>query len=268
LSSDNNTLAAGGFSAYAIFITARFLPAGMDIDIAALNDAFQNKKPVIIVCSCSVHYSGRAESYLAEGDRIIIVKSDGTLLVHQPNGSNPVNYMKNASVHINFHDGKHVLTSQAEKEFLDITITKLHSANIFELEDNASIELVGSERDMSQMIFNNPALIEPGFKPLSTEEHTKYGFIDVFGYDKSNTLVVIECKRYTADLKAVDQLERYVRKIKQLKGLAHVRGIIASPKISPNALHMLQDHKFEWRSISPPNFFERDGKSQKRLGEY
>jgi endonuclease len=240
----------------------------MDIDIAALNDAFQNNKPVILVCTCSVHYSGRAESYLSEGDRIIIVKADGTLLIHQPKGSNPVNYMKNATIHINHHDGNHVLTSQADKEFLDIIITKLHSASIHELEDNAAIELIGSERDMSDMIYNNPSLIEPGFKPLSREEHTRYGFIDVFGNDKNNILVVIECKRYTADLKAVDQLERYVRKIKQLKGLKHVRGIIASPKISPNALQMLKDHKFEWRSISPPNFFERDGKSQKRLGDY
>jgi endonuclease len=240
----------------------------MDIDITALNDAFQNNKPVILVCTCSVHYSGRAESYLSEGDRIIFVKADGTLLIHQPKGSNPVNYMKNATIHINHHDGNHVLTSQADKEFLDIIITKLHSASIHELEDNAAIELIGSERDMSDRIYNNPSLIEPGFKPLSREEHTRYGFIDVFGNDKNNILVVIECKRYTADLKAVDQLQRYVRKIKQLKGLKHVRGIIASPKISPNALQMLKDHKFEYRSISPPNFFERDGKSQKRLGDY
>lgn len=242
----------------------------MDIDVAAFNDALQNSKTVILVCNCSVRYSGRAESFLSDGDRIIIIKQDGTLLVHQPNGNTPVNYMKNASVDLNTHEGRLVLSSQnlADKEYLDILINKAHSCLFYSLEDNASIELVGSERDMSQMIFNNPALIEPGFKPLSTEEHTKYGFIDVFGYDKNNVLVVIECKRYTADLKAVDQLERYVRKIKQMKGLKEVRGIIASPKISPNALHMLQDHKFEWRSVSPPNYFERDGKSQKRLGEY
>jgi RecB family endonuclease NucS len=243
----------------------------MQINIASFNEALNNTKTVVLCCNCTIRYSGRAESFLDSGDRIIIIKSDKTLLIHQPTGSAPVNYMKEGTTHrLSEEEGKLILSSRnlPLKEFMGVTINKIHYYKISELEDSKKIQLVGSERDMAEMIFKNPVLIEKNFKPLSLEEHTKYGFIDVFGYDKNNTLIVIECKRYTGDLKAVDQLQRYVKKIKQLKGLKEVRGILACPKISPNALQMLKDHKFEWKQVSPPKYLQRYGKDQKKLGEY
>ena len=243
----------------------------MDFDAASFNEALNKNKSIILCCSCSIHYSGRAESFLGSGDRIIIIKADKTLLIHQPSGSNPINYMKEGtSYHLATEEGKLVLhcSNIPQKEYMDISILQVYSFQHLQLEDSASIQLAGSERDMSDMIFSNPELVEPGFRPLSREEHTKYGFIDVFGYDRSNILVVIECKRYTADFKAVDQLQRYVKKIKQLRGLDKVRGIIAAPEISVNALQMLKDFGFEYRKIAPPKYLERFSRNQKVLGEY
>ena len=243
----------------------------MELDIAVFNEALQKNAVVVIGCSCEIHYSGRAESFLGTGDRLIIIKPDKTLLVHQPAGSAPINYMKDGTSYtLSREEGKLVLhcSNSAVKEHMDIFISKVSSFQQLHMEDPAKIQLAGSERDMSDMIYDNPLMIEPGFRPLSREEHTTYGFIDVFGYDKNNILVIIECKRYTADLKAVDQLERYVRKIKQLKGLEKVRGIIAAPEISPNTLQMLQDNGYEYRKIAPPKYLERHSKSQKSLGEF
>ena len=243
----------------------------MELDAAAFNDALNRNSVILLSCSCEIHYSGRAESFLGIGDRIIMIKADKTLLIHQPSGSNPINYMKEGtSYNLVREEGKLILhcSNLPLKEYMDIFIPKVYSFQQLQMEDSARIQLVGSERDMSDMIYDNPLLIEPGFKPLSREEHTKYGFIDVFGYDKNNVLVVIECKRYTADLKAVDQLQRYVGKIKQLRGLGRVRGIIAAPEISQNTLQMLKDNGFEYRKISPPKYLERFGKDQKSLGDY
>lgn len=243
----------------------------MELDIAAFKEALDKNSVILLSCSCEIHYSGRAESFLGSGDRIIIIKADKTLLIHQPSGSTPINYMKDGTSYSLANErGKLMLhcSNIPLKEYMDIFISKVYSFQQLQLEDNTKIQLVGSERDMSDMIYNNPALIEHGFKPLSREEHTKYGFIDVFGYDKNNVLVVIECKRYTADLKAVDQLQRYVGKIKQLRGLVKVRGIIAAPEISPNTLQMLKDNGFEYRKISPPKYLERFNKGQKSIGEY
>jgi endonuclease len=240
----------------------------MEDNLAAVNEALTNGKSVIISCNCSVTYSGRAESFLADGDRIIIIKSDKTLLIHQPHGSNPINYMKEGASHkLLKKKGGLVLSSShiLLKEYLTATINKVHSMQILNLTDNEKIQLTGSEKDMSDMIYKNPTLISPDFKPLSREEHTKYGFIDVFGYDKSNTLIVVECKRYSADFTAVDQLLRYIKKIKQLKGVENVRGIIAAPKISPNALQMLRDHNCEFLPVNPPKYLEKYDKNQQKL---
>ena len=245
----------------------------MELDAAVFNEALSKNSVIILSCGCDIHYSGRAESFLGSGDRIIIIKADKTLLIHQPSGSNPINYMKEGTSYTIVNEkeeGKLVLhcSNIPLKEYMDLFISKVYSFQLLLLEDNEKIQLAGSERDMSDMIFNNPDLVEPGFRPLSREEHTKYGFIDVFGYDKSNILVVIECKRYTADLKAVDQLQRYVTKIRQLRGLDKVRGIIAAPEISPNTLQMLHDNGFEYRKISPPKYLERFKKDQKNLGQF
>lgn len=243
----------------------------MELDIAAFNEALAKNSVVIISCLCEIHYSGRAESFLGSGDRLVVIKADKTLLIHQPAGSNPINYMKEGTSYSLVKEaGKLVLhcSNISLKEYMDIFISKVYSFQQLQMEDAAKIQLVGSERDMSDMIYDNPHLIEPGFRPLSREEHTKYGFIDVFGYDKNSILVVIECKRYTADLKAVDQLQRYVTKIKQLRGLDRVRGIIAAPEISPNTLQMLTDNGFEYRKISPPKYLEKYNRQQQTLADY
>lgn len=236
-----------------------------------LEVAANQNKNIVISCSCTVRYSGRAESFLAQGDRIIMIKPDGTLLIHQPKGSNPINYMKDGTTHdFELKDKKLLLRSynKAVKEFIDIEIFRIYNKMIDNISDNEKIQLVGSEKDMSDMIYNEPHLIEPGFKPLNREEHTKFGFIDVFGHDKNNTLVVIECKRYIGDPKAVDQLNRYVEKIKASKGLEKVRGVLACPRITPSAHEMLTNMGFEFRSVNPPKYFERYDKDQKRLGEF
>ena len=242
--------------------------AGLQKYEIIINHALKKGESIVFGCHCNIKYSGRAESYLAEGDRIIFIKEDGTLLIHQPTGSNPVNYMKQGSAHtLVSKDKKLIFKSRnlAAKEYLDIEILEIHFCHSQKLADDKSLELAGTERDMSDMLFQNPSLVEKGFKPLSTEEHTKYGFIDLFGYDKKKVLTVIECKRYRGDLSAVTQLRRYVEKIKEAKGVDNVRGILICPKISPNALRMLQDCGFSFKAVNPPNYLERYDKGQKRL---
>jgi len=233
-----------------------------------LKDALKRNETVIITCKCSVKYSGRAESQLAEGDRIIIIKSDNTLLVHQPTGNTPVNYMKpHANHNLVLENGKIVLkaTNQLLKESMDIRISRIYFFNSYKLEDGENILVTGTEADMANMIYENPSKIEQGFKPVSKEEQTKYGFIDVLGVDSNGILTVVECKRYSADLSAVTQLRRYVEKLMISKGITKVRGILAAPKITPNALRMLQDWGYSFASVIPPKYMEEANKKQSKL---
>ena len=156
----------------------------------------------------------------------------------------------------------------ALKEFMDIKLNKIHFANSHPLVDGQKLTLVGSERDMSDMIYANPELISDDFKPVSREEQTKYGFIDVFGHDGNGNLIVVECKRYGADLSTVQQLRRYVEKIKESKGIDNVRGIVAAPKITGNAEKMLNDWGFSFVSVNPPKYKERYDKKQRSLAAW
>jgi len=226
---------------------------------------------MVFLARCEVWYSGRAESYLPLGDRIIVIKEDSVILIHQPQGNNPINYMKPGSrISLSFDEGKLFMNCRnlALKEFLDIRIDVVHSFHSSKLEDGQSIQIEGTEKDMADMLYNKPELIEQGFRPFSREEHTKYGFIDLFGHDKERNLIIIECKRFRADLPAVSQLRRYVEKVEKSKGITGIRGIIAAPKITGNALKMLHDWGFEFISITPPKFRERFNKDQRTLGHF
>lgn len=237
----------------------------MKKEVELLREAVNSKKSVVLFANCSVSYNGRAQSYLDRGDRIIIIKSDNTILIHQPEGNNPINYMKQGT---QFKVNGSSLHAYNSKEYIDIEFYEIYSALIKELKDSQKLELHGSERHMSDMIYSNPEVIEKGFKPLSREEHTKYGFIDVFGYDKSGRLTVVECKRFTANLDAVTQLRRYVEKIASLKGVNTVRGILAAPGISPNAKQMLVDYGYEYRKVEPPKHYEKHKRDQSSLDRF
>lgn len=245
------------------------------MDLGEFEDKFEEsaKKNEFIVffCKCRIVYSGRAEAKLGKGDRLVSVKQDGTIFVHQPDGGNPINYMKaGGSIDLIKQDYGLLFKgyNSATKEYLELDISRVYSFMARKLEDGQKQMLAGTEADMSDMIKQNPTLISNDFKPLSREEHTKFGFIDVFGHDKKGTLVVIECKRYSAGLDAVQQLRRYVEKIKDLKGIDKVSGILASPKISPNAEEMLKKWKFQWKLVNPPMRLVRHTKNQKTLDKF
>ena len=239
--------------------------------VSLLNGAVQRNETIVFGCRCRVHYSGRAESVLEEGDRVIIIKSDNTVLVHQPQGNAPVNYMKQQTSHkfilkdncIQLH-----CSHLANKEFMDVVISRIYFFNAHKLEDGHTITVAGTEKDMSDMLYEHPEMIEKGFRPVSREEQTKYGFIDVFGCDKNNVLTVVECKRYRADLSTVSQLRRYVEKIQESKGITKVRGIIAAPKITTNAQKMLEDWGFSFVSVNPPKYHERFDRKQSTLESF
>lgn len=228
---------------------------------------------MVIGANCEVSYFGKVESYLPMGERLIIIKSDKTLLVHQPDGVNPINYMKEKTNHV-IVTNDHGLFIKSNnlflKDYLDIKLHDIHFVSNHALEDGHKLQLQGSEADMSDMIYEKPEIIESGFRPFSREEHTKFGFLDVFGTDRDGKVVVIECKRDFADFKAVSQLQRYINKMAKTKGIEKekFRGIIAAPKITANAEEMLREHGFEFKTVMPPKYLEKYDKDQKRLGEF
>ena len=231
-----------------------------------IEDAIKRNETLVLACHCRIRYSGRAESQLDWGDRVVMIKSDNVILVHQPTGNAAVNYMKPGAAHsVRLADGNIKLMSATAKEKLTVEMKKIYFYNSQKLEDGHTILVQGTEKDMSDMLYDKPEMIEKGFKAASREEQTKYGFIDVLGVDKEGVLTVIECKRYGADLSTVTQLRRYVEKIMISKGITKVRGLVAAPKITQNALKMLEDWGYEFKAVKPPKYLEEFDKKQSRL---
>lgn len=236
-----------------------------------LKTALNKKELITLGAKCKIRYSGRAESFLETGDRLIIIKQDGSMFIHQPEGLNPVNYMKDGTSHIVVLEKDELKIQSSNiprKEFMYTDILHSHFFFSQKLSDSEKIVLAGSEKDMAQMIYDNPSLIEEGFKPFSLEEHTEFGFIDIFGTDKNGTITIIECKRYSVDFNAVQQLDRYVEKIKKAKGIEEVRGILAAPNISANAKTHLKEKNFEFKTVKPPKYLEEIDKSQKKMFDF
>lgn len=243
----------------------------MESKLLTIKSGLSGRQMTIFSAECELSYAGKAETFIGRGSRLIVIKQDGTVLVHQPEGNNPVNYMKaGTECSLEFDAPSWILRCVhiADGDEMLITLHDVHFAETVKLLDGQKIQLTGNERDLSDMLYANPSLIEHGLTPVSKEEQTKYGFIDVLCQDKDNALVVVECKRFKADLSAVTQLRRYVERVKESKGITNVRGIIAAPSITDNAKVMLSDWGFSFVSVEPPKFRERLKKEQARLSDF
>jgi len=217
-----------------------------------VDSAVSSEGMLTIFARCRVHYDGRAKSELGPGDRVIIVKPDGSFLIHQKEKREPVNWQPPGSVVRLELRGKPVLISVRRKprETLEVELDEVYLITVFHAEDYEELALTGSEAEMAELIFEKPEVIEPGFKPLYREKPIKHGIVDVLGVDKDGNLVVLELKRRRADLHAVSQLKRYVETLREEHD--NVRGILVAPSLTSGAKKLLEKEGLEFRKLEPP----------------
>ena len=212
------------------------------------------KNIVIFAADCEVFYEGRGTSRLGRGERLIVCKPDGAVLVHRPTGYEPVNWQPPGTlITVNMKEGYGLMrvVRQRPREVLKIKIYDVKGVAAWKLRDTAVFEEGGSEKDMQQAVIKQPELIEPGLKILTAEYPVGSGFIDVLAEDSKRRLTIIELKRRKASLEAVLQLKRYVESMKKMTGRSDVRGVLAAPSISPDALKALRSLDLEFKELKP-----------------
>lgn len=210
-------------------------------------------KTIIIAGNCSVEYDGRAASQLKPGERLIILKSDGSALVHRPRDYSPVNWQPSGSLfNTRISEGNLIIRiyRAKEKESLEITLIKVLMVAVLDLRDKGEFILYASEKDMQEAILFDPSLLEDGFRPLETERTVEPGFIDIIGVDKENSLTLVEIKRNPATKKDVQQLHKYM-KIYNINNGRTVRGILVAPEIKKNAKKELNRLGYEFKALTP-----------------
>jgi RecB family endonuclease NucS len=219
-----------------------------------IEKAFVQRRTLIIAGNCRVEYMGRANSKLELGERFLIIKSDGSLLVHRPTGYEPVNWQPSGSVfHTQIVDNDMLevhSVRQKPKESVKVFFSKIFTVTSIMLFDAGDFILNASEDDMHRAILLKPDLIEDGFKPISWEKKVEPGFVDVYGMDKAGRLVVIEVKRKTATKEAVLQLAMYIKAIKQ-KADREIRGILVAPDLGKDVQGLLVSNGLEFKELCP-----------------
>jgi RecB family endonuclease NucS len=218
-----------------------------------IEKAFVQRRTLIVAGKCHVHYTGRAKSTLEPGERILIIKEDGSLLVHRPVGYEPVNWQPPGSVfHVQAKEGSievHAVR-QKPRESVRVTFDKVFMVSSLSLMDSGEFLLHASEDDMHRAILLKPSLLEEGFKPISYEKKVEPGFVDIYGVDKNGKLVVVEVKRKTAGKEAVLQLAKYIDSIKN-KATREVRGVLAAPSLAKDVQRLLATLGLEFKALDP-----------------
>jgi RecB family endonuclease NucS len=255
-------------------------------------------KCLLIVGNCCVEYHGRASSKLGPGERIVMIKEDGALLVHRAVGYDPVNWMPGTGViynvkvlgtektnwfkravdsrppgctsHPEAEDNVLVINAVRQRpyETIKVFFDMIQLVAALSIVDSGEFSLYASEEDMQRAILLKPSLLEEGFKPISYEKKVEPGFVDVYGVDEDNKLVVVEIKRKTAGKEAAVQLSKYIEAIKT-KADRRVRGILVAPGLAKDAQRVLETLGLEFKHLDPRKCAETLQKAEtKKLSEF
>jgi RecB family endonuclease NucS len=218
-----------------------------------VKEALSQRKTLLLIGSCGVDYKGRANSRLDLGERVVMIKEDGSVLVHRPSGYEAVNWQPPGCIfHSRVKDGVLLITAirRAPAESLRIRFNGLHLIAAMKLRDTGEFSLYASEADMQKAVLMKPSLIERGFRPISFEKKVEPGFVDVYGVDSEGKLVVVEIKRKAAGRDAALQLSRYVKAVERIAN-RDVRGVLAAPDITKGTQKLLVTLDLAFKPLDP-----------------
>jgi endonuclease len=190
----------------------------------------------LIVARCEVVYSGRLNAVLPESTRLLMLKSDGSVLVHADSGGyKPLNWMTPPTV-IEEGEGAIVVRKRAGKseDRLEIRISEVLSEAQHEMGEAAALEKDGVEDHLQAELAACPDVIEEGLTLVRREWPTDVGPVDLMCRDEDGGWVAFEGKR-VATLDAVEQLCRYLDCIRVDTARAECRGILAAQTFKPQA---------------------------------
>jgi endonuclease len=196
----------------------------------------------LIVARCEVRYSGRLNAVLPEALRLLMVKADGSFMVHADSGGfKPSNWMTAPTV---IEEQGDPLTrivvrkrAGATEDRLEIDIAEVVSDVFHDMgppAQAAALEKDGVERDLQEALAASPQFCGEGFRLVRREWPTDIGPVDLMCRDGEDAWIAVEIKR-VATIDAVEQLTRYLERIRHDPAMASCRGILAAQSIKPQA---------------------------------
>jgi endonuclease len=198
----------------------------------------------LIVARCEVRYSGRLDALLPEALRLIIVKADGSVLVHaDAGGYKPLNWMTPPTVIE--ESAEHIVVRKragATEDRLEIEIAEILSDVTHEMgspDEDVALAKDGVEAHLQELLADQPQWCGEGLRLVRREWPTDIGPVDLMCRDADEAWVAVEIKR-VAGIEAVEQLTRYLERIRLDPAFGSCRGVLAAQLIKPQARVLAQ----------------------------
>jgi endonuclease len=195
----------------------------------------------LLVARCEVRYTGRLNALLPEATRLLMLKSDGSVLVHADSGGyKPLNWMTPPTV-IEETDGSIVVRKRAGKseDRLEITIAEVLSDVSHPMDEVAGLAKDGVEKHLQEALADTPGRLEPELRLVRREWMTEVGPVDLMCRDGADGWVAVEIKR-VGTIEAVEQLTRYLGFIRVDPAKERCRGILAAQAFKPQAVTLAE----------------------------
>jgi RecB family endonuclease NucS len=212
----------------------------------------------LIVARCEVSYAGRLSTVLPEAVRLLMLKADGTFMVWADGGGasvKPLNWMA-APTMIEEETGEDgalqrlVVRKRSQEDRLEISIAEVLSDAEHELDAVALLEKEGLERELQELLADAPQWCGEGLRLVRREWPTDIGPVDLMCRDGDDEWIAVEIKRI-ATIDAVEQLTRYLERIRLDPALGSCRGVLAAQSIKPQARVLAEARGIDCVEVDP-----------------
>jgi RecB family endonuclease NucS len=208
----------------------------------------------LVIARCAVDYSGRLSAHLPLATRLLMLKNDGSILVHSDSGSyKPLNWMnppctivvEEPSAEAAEFGVIEVWKVQQKKteDVLKVSIHEIIADVAHELGDDPGLIKDGVEAHLQVLLAEQITLVHEHAVLVRREYMTAIGPVDILARDSSGS-VAVELKR-RGDIDGVEQLTRYLELMNRDPLLAPVRGVFAAQEIKPQARKLAEDRGIE-----------------------
>ena len=193
----------------------------------------------LLVARCEVRYSGRLTAVLPEAVRLLILKADGSVLVHDDAGGyKPRNWMTAPTSEEELGDTLVVRKLKTE-DVLEIRLVEVLSDVVHDMGESAALQKDGVERHLQEELAAAPSSLGEELTLVKREWSTEVGPVDLMCRDEDGEWVAVEIKRI-GTIEAVEQLTRYLGFIREDPAKAACRGILAAQKFKPQAVTLAE----------------------------
>ena len=193
----------------------------------------------MVIARCSVDYAGRLTAHLPEAVRLLMVKADGSVLVHSDTGGYKPMMWMTPPCSLIVQGDLWTVTNKGGEQLL-IAVHEVLSDTAHELGSDPGLVKDGVEKHLQELLADRCEVLGAGWTLVQREYFTDIGPVDLLCRDEAGAHVLVEIKRH-AEIDGVEQLTRYLQRLNLDPLLAPVRGVLAAQQFTPQARVLAAD---------------------------